>query len=127
MNRQPIILIVEENLHDLQLLNAHLKALNFSCICTKEGVKGAILAQTHQPDLILLDMMLSDLGANQIIAYLKQEPKTSKIPIVGVIPLILAETRSCIRIVGTEDCISKPYDFLHLEVVISRYISRLNS
>ncbi|MEH2252919.1 response regulator [Nostoc sp.] len=127
MNEQPLILIVEQNLHDLELLNSHLGILNFSCICTKQGVRAVILAQTHQPDLILLDIMLSNLSANRVIDYLKHDSKTATIPIIGVTPLKMVQDDKFTMLRGFDDCITKPYDFNQLEVVISRHISKLNS
>ncbi|MBN4004601.1 response regulator [Nostoc sp. LPT] len=126
MNGQPLILVVEQSLHDLELLNSHLGILNFSCICTKQGVRAVMLAQTHQPDLILLDMKLSNLSANQVIDDLKHDSKTATIPIIAVTSLTtVQDDRS--TMLTADDCITKPYDFNQLEVVISRYISQLNS
>ncbi|MEH2244640.1 MAG: hypothetical protein V7K85_18485 [Nostoc sp.] len=50
-----------------------------------------ILAQTHQPDLILLSMMLSNLSANQVIDDLKHDSKTATIPIITVTPLTMTQ------------------------------------
>jgi two-component system, cell cycle response regulator DivK len=126
MNGQPLILVVEKNLHDLELLNSHLGILNFSCICTKQGVRAVILAQNYQPDLILLDMMLSDLSANQVINYLKHNPKTATIPIIAVKPMTRMQERTCQMIAGSDDCITKPYNFNQLEVVVRRNLSQLS-
>ncbi|MEH1812293.1 MAG: response regulator [Nostoc sp.] len=126
MNGQPLILVVEQSLHDLELLNSHLGILNFSCICTKQGVRAVMLAQTHQPDLILLDMKLSNLSANQVIDDLKHDSKTATIPIIAVTPLRTVDDRSTM-LTAFDDCITKPDDFNQLEVVISRHISQLNS
>jgi DNA-binding response OmpR family regulator len=126
MNEQPVILVVEKNLHNLELLNSHLRILNLSCICTKQGVRAVILAQTHQPDLILLDMMLSDLSPSQVIDYLKNNPKTSSIPIIAVTPLITVKKPPCIMVAGCDDYITKPYNFNQLEVVIRRHLRQLN-
>ncbi|MEH2234857.1 response regulator [Nostoc sp.] len=126
MNGQPLILVVEQNLHDLELLNSHLGILNFSCICTKQGVRAVILAQTHQPDLILLDMMLSNLSANRVIDNLKHDSKTANIPIIAVTPLTMIQDDDSTMLTGFDDSITKPYDFNQLEVVISRHISQLN-
>ncbi|MBD6615188.1 response regulator [Komarekiella sp. 'clone 1'] len=126
MNGQPLILVVEKNLHDLELLNSHLGILDFSCICTKQGVRAVILAQNYQPDLILLDMMLSDLSANQVINYLKHTPKTATIPIIAVKPLVRVQEYPCKMIVGSDDCITKPYNFNQLEVVIRRNLSQIS-
>ncbi|MDZ7952420.1 MAG: response regulator [Nostoc sp. DedQUE12b] len=127
MNEQPLILVVEESLHDLELLNSHLGILNFSCICTKQGVRAVMLAQTHQPDLILLDMKLSNLSANQVIDDLKHDSKTATIPIIAVTPLRTVQDDQSTILTAFDDCITKPYDFNQLEVVISRHIIQLNS
>lgn len=49
------------------------------------------VAQTHQPDLILLGMMLSNLSANQVIDDLKHDSKTATIPIIAVTPLTMTQ------------------------------------
>ncbi len=126
MNEQPLILVVEQSLHDLELLNSHLETLNFSCICTKQGIRAVILAQTHQPDLIMLDMMLSNLSANQVIDDLKHDSKTATIPIIAVTPVTMAQDDDSTMNTGFDDCITKPFDFNQLEVVINRHISQLS-
>ncbi|MBD2530744.1 response regulator [Nostoc flagelliforme FACHB-838] len=126
MNGQPLILVVEQSLHDLELLNSHLETLNFSCICTKQGVRAVMLAQTHQPDLILLDTMLSNSSANQVIDDLKHDSKTASIPIIGVTPLTMTQDDNSPRLTGFDDCITKPYHFNQLEVVINRHIIQLS-
>ncbi|MEH1819747.1 MAG: response regulator [Nostoc sp.] len=127
MNEQPLILVVEQSLHDLELLNSHLGTLNFSCICTKQGVRAVVLAQTHQPDVILLDMMLSNLSANQVIDDLKHDSKTATIPIIAVAPPAMTQDEVSPMVTGFDDCITKPYDFNQLEVVINRHISQPHS
>jgi two-component system, cell cycle response regulator DivK len=126
MDGQPLILVVEQNLHNLELLDSHLKTLNFSCICAKQGVRAVILAQTHKPDLILLDMMLSDLSSSQVIDYLKQDPKTAAIPIIALVPSTLAPKYNHRIYTGADDYITKPYDFSKLEVVIIRHLNQFN-
>lgn len=85
-----------------------------------------MLAQTHQPDLILLDMKLSNLSANQVIDDLKHDSKTATIPIIAVTPLTTLQD-DCSTMLIADDCITQPYDFNQLEIVISRHISQLNS
>jgi DNA-binding response OmpR family regulator len=81
-----------------------------------------MLAQTHQPDLILLDTMLSNLSANRVIDDLKHNSKTATIPIIAVTPLTEVQDDESTMLAGFDDCITKPYDFNQLEVVISRHI-----
>jgi two-component system, cell cycle response regulator DivK len=127
MDGQPLILVVEHNLHKLELLDRYLKTFNCSCLCATKAVNAVILAQTHKPDLILLDMMLVDLSSNQVIDHLKRNPKTEMIPIIAVMPLTLVQDYDQFFIKGVDDYITKPYDFQKLEVIIDRYVSPLHS
>jgi two-component system cell cycle response regulator DivK len=127
MYKQPLILVVEQNLNNLELLDSYLKKLNFSCICATKGLRGMILAQTHQPDLIILDMMLCDLNSSQVIDYLKHNTKTATIPIISVIPLASAQNMNCLCLTGADDYITKPYDLSRLEIVINRHLHRVST
>ncbi|BAY16987.1 response regulator receiver domain protein [Nostoc sp. HK-01] len=127
MNGKPLILVVEENIHNLELLNYHLKALNYSCICAKQGIKALIVAQTHQPDLIILDMMISDISGGQVIDYLKREKKTAKIPVIAAIPWYLEQNSERLFLTGTDGYLTKPYDLKKLGVLLSRHLTQLNS
>ncbi|MBD2252916.1 response regulator [Nostoc parmelioides] len=127
MDRRSLILIVEENLHNLELLNSHLKTLNYDCICAKQGVSAIILAQTQKPDLIILDMILSDLSGSQVINHLKQDSKTANIPIIAVIPFILVQNQDHLFLTGADDYVTKPYNFVQLNTLITHYVTRLHS
>lgn len=127
MSMQPFVLVVEQEPQYLELLNSHLKLLNISCICAKQGIKALILAQTHQPDLILLDIALPDLSGLQVIHYLKRNPKTAMIPIIGVTTLTGEKDGNIIFMAGADDCITKPYNFHELEAAIYRHVSPVKS
>jgi two-component system, cell cycle response regulator DivK len=127
MSRQPLVLVVEENLDNLKSLNSYFKKLKIACIGVTQGIKAIILAQTQKPDLILLDMMVSDLSGSQVINYLKQDPKTAKIPIIAVLPFILLQNQEYLFITGAEEYITKPYNFHQLDVLMEGYLNLLNS
>ncbi|MUG94266.1 response regulator [Scytonema sp. UIC 10036] len=125
MDRQPLVLVVEQNLHYLELLNSYCKILKLPCICAKQGIKALILAQTHQPDLILLDPDLADLSGFQVIHYLKHNERTMPIPILGMITSIREQDGNSLLFAGADRYISKPFHLHELKVAINCYFTHL--
>ena len=122
MKQQPKILVVDKDIHDLEFLNSFLKTLNITCICAKEGVRTLILAQMHQPNLIFLDTTLNDLSTIQVVHYLKRNPETLKIPIIGCRPAKTQHDINSLLITGVCDYIRKPYDFAKVEAIINNFL-----
>lgn len=122
MHGQALVLVVENNPDYLKLLDSHLKLLDLSCICAKEGIKALILAQTRQPNLIVLDIGLPDLNGLQVIYYLKRTSRTMRIPIIGMTSLISKEDES-IRRAGADDCMTKPFNFYQLKAIVNRFLN----
>lgn len=127
INRQPLILVVEPNLDELEILNSYIKKLQFSCMCAKQGVRALILAQTHKPDLIFLDMVLPDLNSIQVIYYLKRNSETKQIPIIGLTSGSSAEDFNPALQSGAIDCIAKPVNFHQIQFCLHRHLSILHS
>ncbi|MGJ5672692.1 MAG: response regulator [Nostochopsis sp.] len=127
INRQPLILVVEPNLHELEILNSYVKKLQFSCMCAKQGVRALILAQTHKPDLIFLDMVLPDLNSIQVIYYLKRNLETKQIPIIGLISGSMSQNLNPTIQSGAVDCIAKPFNFHQIQFCLHRHLSLLHS
>jgi two-component system, cell cycle response regulator DivK len=127
MDRQPLILVVEQNLHNLELIKSHLKALNFLCIFAKQGVTALMLAQINKPDLILLDILMPDLTCIEVINHLKQNSETANIPIIAVTVLTSLQYCDLIFLTGADDCITKPYNFNELDVIFRRHLRWLKS
>jgi diguanylate cyclase (GGDEF)-like protein len=53
-------------------------------ICENSGVAGYILARGAQPDLILLDVIMSDIDGFEVCRKLKADPVTASIPVLFV-------------------------------------------
>jgi DNA-binding response OmpR family regulator len=89
-------------------------------------MQGIYLAQTQEPSLILLDIMLPDMDGSEVINCLKQNPKTARIPIIAVTALAREQDRDRILHAGADDYITKPYDLYKLEDVIRRHLIQAN-
>ena len=122
-NTQPLILAVDDNEDNLQLISQLLVIMDCTFITAQNGKDAISLAQTYQPKLILLDMMLPDLSGIEVANYLKQNPQTMKISIVAVTAMARGEDKEKFAIAGCDDCVTKPYIIDDLEAMIRRFIS----
>jgi DNA-binding response OmpR family regulator len=73
------------------------------------GAEGLELAQTHRPEVILLDLMLPDIHGIEICRRLRSRPETRMIPIIMLTALGGGENRLRGFWVGATSYVTKPY------------------
>lgn len=120
---RPLILAADDNEDNLLLLIHALELFGFANISTLQGQAVLNLAKSYRPDLILLDMVLSDANGIDIVEQLKKSPETASIPVVAVTALASTEDRERMIRIGCSDCLSKPYDLDELEIVLRSYLA----
>ncbi|MBE9103277.1 chemotaxis protein CheB [Vacuolonema iberomarrocanum] len=82
---QPLtILIVDDVQSNRDLLSAYFADTPHQVLVAQDGERGLELAQTHQPDLILLDLVMAPLDGRAVIDQLKQSQTTQDIPVILV-------------------------------------------
>ena len=78
---KPLVLVVEDNA-DLQYYIVELLTETYQCIVAGDGEAALELAFEHIPDLLLLDLMLPKLDGFEVSHALKEDERTSHIPIM---------------------------------------------
>src|SRR3954469_23473967 len=81
---QSTVLIVDDNAQNVELLQAFLESLPVKLVTASDGVEALEKVATHQPDLILLDIMMPRMSGFQVCKRLKADPKTKDIQILMV-------------------------------------------
>ena len=106
----PCILIVDDEPLNIRLLDIVLKKNGYRTLSCTSGPKARALAAEHNPDLILLDVLMPDEDGYATCELLKQHSQTSDIPIIFI--SALTDTSSKVRglEVGGVDFISKPFE-----------------
>jgi CheY-like chemotaxis protein len=118
----PLVLAVEDNEDNLLLMNYALDSFGCRFISQQEGSSVLLIAQEHQPDLILLDVLMPDLSGIDIVTLLKKDPLTQHIPVIAVTALAGEEQRANLIMAGFDDYICKPYTLEDLELMIRSYL-----
>jgi CheY-like chemotaxis protein len=80
------ILIVEDNSDYREIMNLFITKMGYRAITAKNSYEAITFAETEEPDLIFMDMALPDVDGVKTTAMLKQNPKTSRIPVAWRLP-----------------------------------------
>ncbi len=118
---RPTLLIVDDHRSNLLLLHAIFKA-DYNVCLANSGREALAFCQERQPDLILLDVLMPEMGGYSVCQRLKNDPLTQDIPVIFVSAKNdpLEEARGLD--VGGVDFISKPF---HVRVVQARVRTHL--
>lgn len=124
MNNNPLILIVEDDNHIKNLISTTLKVNKYNYLVATSGNEAIMLAVSHKPDIILLDLGLPDMDGVEIIKNVRE---WSNIPII----VISARSEDTDKIdaldFGADDYITKPFSVEELLARIRVATRRLNS
>ncbi len=103
----PVILLVDDEPTNLRVLRTVLNDL-YRLLFAKNGQEALQLAAEHQPDLILLDVMMPGMTGFEVCTKLKADSQTRHIPVIFVTALRdeIDETQGFD--VGAVDYITKP-------------------
>ncbi len=103
------ILMIEDDPDLRQLTGLRLEREGYRVLTAAEGTEGLSLAQSKQPDVILLDIMMPAMDGREVLRRLKADPRTRDIPVV-LLTIIDQDDRSYapIRPHATWH-VSKPY------------------
>lgn len=104
------ILIIDDNSINLDLLSELLDYAGFEVWTALNGQTGLEIISQKIPDLILLDIMLSDWDGFEICAYLKADPTYAQIPIIFITALSQSQEKVKGLKLGAVDYITKPFD-----------------
>jgi CheY-like chemotaxis protein len=112
--KTPIVLVVDDNLQNLELLQACLEDMDCKTLPAHDGIEALKIIADNPPDLILLDVMMPKMSGFEVCRRLKNDPKTTDIPVIMV--TALNEFGDIERGIdsGTDDFISKPVNKLEL-------------
>ena len=76
----PNILIVDDEAVVRNVVGALLKQAGYDVTLAEYGLAGYNLAQTGQPDLVLLDLMMPVMDGFEVLSRLKRDPSTRNHP-----------------------------------------------
>jgi len=80
-----LILYIEDNPANLRLVQEIMAfRADLRLLAAPDGHIGLVLAHTHHPALIVMDLNLPGMGGFEVLAQLRRDPETALIPVIAL-------------------------------------------
>ncbi len=110
MSQQVRSVVVIEDESDLaSVLRYHLEREGYRCRLAEDGEAGLAEVSRNPPDLVVLDRMLPRLSGDDVAQRMRQDPRTSRIPIIMLTAKAEDEDELVGFALGVDDYIRKPF------------------
>jgi two-component system cell cycle response regulator len=104
------VLVVDDILSNVKLLEAKLSAEYFEVATAYGGLEALAKIEEHEPDIVLLDVMMPGMDGFEVCRRIKQTPITAHLPVVMVTALDQPADRVTGLEAGADDFLTKPVD-----------------
>ena len=115
------ILVVEDNEKNMKLFRDVLRATGYRTLEASTGGQALLLAATHGPALVLMDVRLPDMTGIEALSRLRQDERTALIPVLAVTAQAMKGDRQRFIEAGFDGYLSKPVDIDELLTTVKRH------
>jgi two-component system phosphate regulon response regulator PhoB len=118
------ILVVDDEQEAVDLVAFNLKQAGFKVVTATDGAAAMDQVHKHQPDLIVLDVMMPELDGLEVCKLLRRDPATAALPII----MLTARAGEIDRVLGLElgadDYVTKPFSQRELVLRVRKLLAR---
>lgn len=117
------ILIIDDEEAILAVAKLSLKMMTeWEVVTATSGPEGVIKAETEQPDVVLLDVMMPQMDGITTFKQLQENSKTQTIPVILLTAKAQATEQRQYKEIGVADVITKPFNSLTLANQIAKIL-----
>jgi len=121
-NRIPVILIVEDDVDNRLMLKILLEMWNYRVLEATDGIEAISIAERTRPDLILMDIKMSNLDGFETTRRIRQSATINGVPIIFLSGYAETVYRRRASAAGANDYLVKPLMFEQLEITLGKYV-----
>ena len=127
IQEQERILVVDDEASIRRILETRLKMVGYEVITAADGEEALEAFQKHNPDLIILDVMMPKINGYKISRLLKYDNKYKDIPIIMVTARSQLEDKAIGEETGVNEYITKPFELDQIVKKVEEYIGASES
>ena len=113
-------LVIDDNRNTADALQQMLEVLGVTARVAYGSSPALALLRSFTPSLVMLDINMPGLDGTEILAYLKREPRLTRVPVIVVTSDDQPETRRKVVSAGALAMIIKPATIDALEEALKR-------
>jgi two-component system, cell cycle response regulator DivK len=117
----PLVLLVDDDARNRKLARDVLQAAGLRTIEAASGAESIALAESHLPDVVLLDLHLPDMTGTEVAHLLTAGPRTAAIPVVALSAGYDPGREERLRARGFAGYLEKPIDVIAFPSQVRRF------
>ncbi|NLR80563.1 ATP-binding protein [Chitinophaga eiseniae] len=121
LNGMKVLVVDDDPLNHLAFSLA-LKRLGVEVILADTGPQGLTKARIHEPDAILMDMIMPHVGGVEMLAQFKADKKLRQIPFILVSGNSFNEVKEEVTAAGADGFLSKPVNIEQLYTTLKELV-----
>ncbi len=121
-NENTLILLVDDIPENISVLYETLSDKEYLFAVATNGNEAFTAVETEKPDLILLDIMMPDISGFEVCQKLKQDPKTSDIPVIFLTAKSELDDKVQGFRLGAVDYITKPFEAEEVKARVATHV-----
>lgn len=106
MKRNQLILVVDDDKEILTMLNRILELEGYDVAIADHGRSAISLLKEHEPDLVILDILMPELDGFQVLDLIRQR---SNVPVIILTARCEETTLRNALVLGADDYVKKPF------------------
>ncbi|WP_010494075.1 response regulator transcription factor [Paenibacillus elgii] len=115
------VLLVEDDQSIADMISIYLSEENYTVFCAANGKQGKELFSLHEPDVVILDLMLPDTNGIEMCKHFRT---VSNVPIMIVSAKSEVSERVNALMIGADDYLCKPFSMREMAARTSALLRR---
>lgn len=116
------MLVADDNGDTRRVVRWMLEQKGYAVIEAADGRQAVAAAVRHRPDLILMDLVMPVLDGFDAVRQVREHEELREVPVVAMTALDVATSRDRAEDLGFNQYLSKPLDFMRLNIVIEKLL-----
>jgi CheY-like chemotaxis protein len=118
------VLVADDNDDTRRVVRWMLEQRGYAVIEAADGEQAVAAAVSQRPDLILMDLIMPVVDGFDAVRQVREHEALRGVPVIAMTALDVATSRDRAEDLGFNQYLSKPLDFLRLNVVIEKLLGR---